>query len=727
MKKIISHLWPYFFLTILIIVFFNNLFFPYIKLIYTPDFGSSDIFHFNYALKDFLSQSLKTNQWPLWTDFINSGFPVLAEGQIGTFNFTNLLLFKFLPTPIAFNLTIVIIFLTLAIGQYCYLKSIKLSNLPALFGTIAFSFSAYFITKITHLNHIQAASFIPFILYFLEKNLQRPNIGYFMIIILLFTQQIFAGYPMMVWISLILVGIRLIFYIYKTKNIMHALLIFAYILATGLLITGLSAIQLLPQIEYLRLSNLKVGFSFQDITQFNYHFKNLFTFLSPYFIGNPTNGTYNYNKYGIYWENSSFLGLIPLVLALFSLVFYKKGVIRYHLILLFISILLSFGQDSPFYFIFTIFPLNLFRVPSRYLLIGVFALATLSALFLESLKKKVKSKVVYLILNLIIILVTFYQLKQFYNGYHQFVDKDILLKEPETVVLLKKDPQFSKVSEYGGFISWHEYFNEDWRKLEKYLFLRNFIQPNSSLIWQIPSESAYFTQWPLRFLLYQNKILGINFQPGRSLTDQLQNLDLFLKISRGLKIAGVTHFILPVQLESETLSLMAKLSSGNDQAYIYKITNSLPKYRSADDYKLAKTLSDFNQIIDSPDFNYQNTVILEKQINLPMKQNNNPYLNIISDNHQNKIIDMTANKDYSLLIIGQSFYPGWRADIDNHPTEVLAANLNQQAIIVPPGDHEIRLNFLPQSFETGKIITFISLLSLVALAVLAQDKRFQKF
>ncbi len=120
--------WPIIFLIFTVAIFFHQLFYPKLQLIYTPDFGSSDIFHFNYSLKDFLSQSLKKNQFPLWSQDLNSGFPVLAEGQIGTFNFSNLLLFKFLPTPIAFNLTIIMVFLTLAIGQYCYLKSIKLSN-----------------------------------------------------------------------------------------------------------------------------------------------------------------------------------------------------------------------------------------------------------------------------------------------------------------------------------------------------------------------------------------------------------------------------------------------------------------------------------------------------------------------------------------------------------------------------------------------------------------------
>ena len=139
------------FLAVFSFLFFSRFFSPKPQLLFTPDFRSSDIFHFNYALKDYLSVSLKANQLPLWSDKIGGGMPVLAEGQIGAFNFFNLVFFRLLPVWLAFNLTIIITFFILSAGQYYYLRSLKLSSLPALLGSISFSYSCYFLTKITQI------------------------------------------------------------------------------------------------------------------------------------------------------------------------------------------------------------------------------------------------------------------------------------------------------------------------------------------------------------------------------------------------------------------------------------------------------------------------------------------------------------------------------------------------------------------------------------------------
>lgn len=713
---------PFLFLISIVLVFFNKLFYPNLKLIYTPDFGSSDAFHFNYALKDFLSQSLKDNQLPLWSDNINSGFPLLAEGQIGTFNVFNLLLFKFLPSYLAFNLSIIIIFITLIIGHYLYLKSLKLTTLPSILGATAFSFSTYFVAKITHLNHIQAASFLPFILFFLEEYLKNPRVKYLIFTAFFFSQQIFSGYPMMVFITFLLISFRLIFFFwqkkFKTFKILFFLLPFTI---TAFLTLSLSAIQLFPQLQYLKASNLKLGFTFKQIVQYSYHFKNLLRFLNPFSIGNPTNGTYNSVKYGIFWETSSFLGTFPFLLAMFSLFLIKKAQIKYFFSLILISLLLSFGQSSPLYFIFTLFPFNLFRVPSRYLLIGVFAFSSLSALCLEEIRKRLK-KNVFNIFCILVFFFTFYQLYSFFSSYHLLVTKDRLLKKPEAVTFLEKEKDFEKLYEYGGFISWSKYFKRNWSNISMFLFLKNNVQPNSSLIWQIPNEGAYFTQWPLRSLLYKNKVLGIKFYQETFPLGTLFTPSFFEKINIGLKIAGVSHFILPEEIENDSLKKVKKLQYQDEKVYLYKVKNPNPKFWIAKDYKLAKTVAELEKIVTSQDFDYQKSIILEKEINLSLNQENNPILKIIKDSHQQKLIKINQNKAPCLLVIGQSFYPGWQVFLDGKKIEVLAANLNQQAVIVPSGDHLINLVYKPETFSWGWKISITSLLILFVFLLLVANK-----
>jgi len=55
-------------------------------MLVTPDYGLSDVWNFNYPLKNLLSESLKQGKIPFWTDMIGNGFPIAAEGQIGAFS-----------------------------------------------------------------------------------------------------------------------------------------------------------------------------------------------------------------------------------------------------------------------------------------------------------------------------------------------------------------------------------------------------------------------------------------------------------------------------------------------------------------------------------------------------------------------------------------------------------------------------------------------------------------
>ena len=64
------------------------------KLLFTPDYTSTDAFHFNTSLKYFLSENLKQNILPFWTDKLQNGFPLFAEGQTGALYLPNIIFLK---------------------------------------------------------------------------------------------------------------------------------------------------------------------------------------------------------------------------------------------------------------------------------------------------------------------------------------------------------------------------------------------------------------------------------------------------------------------------------------------------------------------------------------------------------------------------------------------------------------------------------------------------------
>ena len=111
---------------ILVVVFFwNNIFTPAAN--YTPYVGTNDFMDLNYPFRYFLSESFKQGEFPLWSAEISSGYPILAEGQIGALYPLNII-FSFFPILASVNLTILSSYFLLFLFSFLYLRKIKLSD-----------------------------------------------------------------------------------------------------------------------------------------------------------------------------------------------------------------------------------------------------------------------------------------------------------------------------------------------------------------------------------------------------------------------------------------------------------------------------------------------------------------------------------------------------------------------------------------------------------------------
>ena len=73
-----------------------------------------------------------------------------------------------------------------------------------------------------------------------------------------------------------------------------------------------------------------------------------------------------------------------------------------------------------------------------------------------------------------------------------------------------------------------------------------------------------------------------------------------------------------------------------------------------------------------------------------------------------------------LVVLSDTYDPGWRAYVDGEPAPVLVANHALRAVPVPAGEHTIELRYEPRSLTIGIAISLATVLVLVgALAVLS--------
>jgi uncharacterized membrane protein YfhO len=84
-------------------------------------------------------------------------------------------------------------------------------------------------------------------------------------------------------------------------------------------------------------------------------------------------------------------------------------------------------------------------------------------------------------------------------------------------------------------------------------------------------------------------------------------------------------------------------------------------------------------------------------------------------------VELRASLDWpGLVILADTYYPGWRLSIDGEPAPIYRANRLMRAAAVPAGAHTLVYTYEPLSFQVG---TIISAAGLIVSLVLCRPAR----
>lgn len=71
-----------------------------------------------------------------------------------------------------------------------------------------------------------------------------------------------------------------------------------------------------------------------------------------------------------------------------------------------------------------------------------------------------------------------------------------------------------------------------------------------------------------------------------------------------------------------------------------------------------------------------------------------------------------------LAVFSEIYYPdGWHATVDGEPVDLVRADWTLRAALLPAGEHEVVMTFLPASYRTGALVSAIASLLLLVLAL----------
>lgn len=337
--------------------FFGNL--PFKNFIVT------DPVRQQYPWRELVINQLKHFQMPLWNPYNFAGTPLLANIQSAVFYPLNILFI--LPMPIAWSSYILLAPVLGFLFMFLYLRNLKLTTYPALFGSVTFALCGYNIAWLENGVLTHTLLWLPLILWSID---QKKYV--------LFLCALFSSFMAGHW--------QTFFYVFLLSQVYLLFKKRFRFLLFSLLFLLLSLPQLLPSLQFISLSGRSADQVWQTNPGWFIPFQNLIQFISPDFFGNPS--TLNYTGVFSYQEFIGYIG-IPGLIFVFSALFIKRKIIWFFAGAAAIALILALPTTlAKLPFLLNI-PLLSSSMPTRLLSIIDFSLAVLAAYGISHVKNKV--------------------------------------------------------------------------------------------------------------------------------------------------------------------------------------------------------------------------------------------------------------------------------------------------------------------------------------------------
>jgi len=88
----------------------------------------------------------------------------------------------------------------------------------------------------------------------------------------------------------------------------------------------------------------------------------------------------------------------------------------------------------------------------------------------------------------------------------------------------------------------------------------------------------------------------------------------------------------------------------------------------------------------------------------------------ITEYHDNQVTLQVETESPGLLVLADTYYPGWKAYVDGEKTPIYPTDMALRSVYLDPGEHEVKFVYSPGSFKVGALVSVLSLLALSVYA-----------
>ncbi|HXG51860.1 MAG TPA: YfhO family protein [candidate division Zixibacteria bacterium] len=184
--------------------------------------------------------------------------------------------------------------------------------------------------------------------------------------------------------------------------------------------------------------------------------------------------------------------------------------------------------------------------------------------------------------------------------------------------------------------------------------------------------------------------------------------------TRLLRSFNVRYVVAFQPLTAGGLVLLARFPG--DHAWLYEIQEPVPRAyvvgHSVAESRARRVL----ERLASPGFDPRAEVILNAEAPLGERRAAAASARIVS--YGSRSVTVQASLDGAgILVLADSYYPGWKAYVDGKEAEIYRANLFFRAVPLGAGEHVVEFKYEPRSFRLGLIVSMTTLLVLAAISL----------
>ena len=315
-------------------------------------------------------------------------------------------------------------------------------------------------------------------------------------------------------------------------------------------------------------------------------------------------------------------------------------------------------------------------------------------LFFLGIARKVDYKVLKFLLPLVIVIDLFFMFK----GLNYYSSADVYITKPDVITYLESDKDLFRIG-------------STYNKTQQFLY---GIKTDSAFL-RAKSVLAGETSLPDRIF----KLLGGGELPINNYVEFLNYLN---NQARSLNIRNNILKLLNVKFI---------ITGGKDEILLNNNSTKITVSKSVDYYPrvfvVGKTIVLNNKTellgkLFSEDFDLFKEIIIEDQKkdvgNLPFEKKEINYKIKKLDYLSNKVKIAIELDNNGFLVLSDTYYPGWKAYIDNKETTIYKTDYILQSVFLEKGSHNVEFIYDPISFKIGYIITLSTTFVLIIIGIL---------